>query len=64
MGISPFFSLDFFIRVLLLGYRFFYREKEYIYIYIYIYIYPFIYIYMYIYIKRNKYINIASIVVV
>ena len=46
MGISPFSSLDFFIRVLLLGYRLFYRE--YIYIYIYIYIYN-------IYIIRNKY---------
>ena len=58
MGISPFSSLDFFIRVLLLDYRLFYREYIYIYIYIYIYVFIILYIYIcniYIYIIRNKY---------
>ena len=50
MGISPFSSLDFFIRVLLLDYRLLYLEKKNIYIYIYIYI--------------SYAINITSIVVV
>ena len=50
MGISPFSSVEFFIRVLLLGYRFFCQEiLPYIYIHI-LYILYILYIYIYIYI--------------